>query len=67
MFSDNEALRDRRLSELDSLISLYGALAVTVTVLMILLKAAGYLFSARQLVKTYHKNARSGYSQEVKI
>lgn len=67
MFSDNEALRDRRLSELDSLISRCGTAAVIVTVLMILLKAAGYLFSARRLVKTYHKNARSGYSQEVKI
>ena len=66
MYSGNIPYRDDRLSQLDSLLWRYGAAAAAVTVILVVLKAAAYLFLARQLVRTFHKNARSGYTTEAR-
>ena len=67
MYSSEIPVRDKHLSELRDIISRYDTLALISAIVIALFKAAGYLFTARRLVRSYHKNARSGYSQEVRL
>ncbi|MBR4555828.1 MAG: hypothetical protein IKO27_09590 [Ruminococcus sp.] len=65
MYSSDNAYLLRRLQAMSERVDACDVTAVILTVLLLLLKAAAYLFLARALVAGYHKHARSAYAQEV--
>lgn len=66
LYFDKPELMQERLSMLDGRLSSYTTAAVIMAVVLSLTKAAAYLFSARTLVKCYHKHAVTAYSKEVR-
>lgn len=66
LYFDKPEFMRGQLSLLDSRLSSYTAIAIIMTVLLSLAKAAAYLFSARTLVKCYHKHAAAAYGKEVR-
>lgn len=65
MHSSEPAYLEQCLDTLARRISTCDTAAVIITVLLVIVKAAAYLFLARGLVRTYHKNVHTAYSQEV--
>ncbi len=59
--SGQPAYREQRLEALSERLSFCSGAAVFMLIFLILLKAAGYLYIARSLVKTYHKHSMTAY------
>lgn len=63
LYFDKPQVLSDLLSKLGSRQSLYLTAALVITVILSAAKAAAYLFSARSMVKCYHKNAVSAYGK----
>ena len=67
LFSSEPERLEGYLAALTDRVSSCNTVAVIMTVLLIIGKAAAYLFMARGLVKSYHKHARTGYAPPSEI
>ena len=65
LFFDQPDYLASRLDALSQRASFCGSAAVVITLLLAAAKAAAYLFLARALVRTYHKNAATAYTNSI--
>ena len=67
MYNSAPDIQRTQTSQLDDRIADYLTLAVVMTVILAAVKAAAYLFTARIMVKCYHRHAASAYAQSKEV